>query len=1018
MNCRSSRIRFSFVIIVLLLFVIVGGDAFAESEVPPATERAAQSQVQKPLPSSLAGDQEPIPAAETLEFMPPLLGGIQSDEDEKPSNEGMGSALDFPASGDGTITLVSEGFEGIFPNGLWRAVDGDGATNGNLYWGDVNYTSYSGGWSAWAADEGPNGLDPAYHNYANNMKSWLIYGPFDLSSATAAELVFKFKNRSEANYDYFQWLASPNGSNFYGLQTSGDQSTWRDGRLDLANVPGFGRMLGDSSVWIAFRFASDGSVTYKGPFIDDVIVRKTTGLTCTNQYKAEYFNNVTLSGSPTFSRCESWPLNANWGSGGPGNGVGADNFSVRWTGQANIAAGNYVFKAVADDGIRVWLDNTLIIDAWRDQAPTEYRVTRSVAAGLHAIKVEYYERTGGATAQFRWDAAPTNAVVISNRPAFDTCGVPSTPAMQAWWSASPYREANIYMGGENTGCRTHNATYLTSSWVSAVRAQGWNLIPTWVGLQAPCGSARFYWMSWDPNISFQEGRNAANAAAAKAQSLGLTTNGGLGGTIIYLDIEGYPNNAACRATVKSYVNGWTQRLHELGNRAGSYGSACASYVTDWAAVANIVDDIWPAAWYQPYTYQPGATVWNVPCVADSMWFYNQRIRQYTGGHYETWDGVTINIDSDIANGHVAGTNPRVRRAAIVTGNRDMEAMPQVVPAILREAQVLPSGQGWAVIGNRLYWTEDMGNQWRDRTPVGLTQGWNLRTATFAPDASGWILAGAPPDVTGRSSLHVVRLEGQGTRWMSEPLPFNPIDPNSTQGHSQIVFVNDQTGFVALQLASSSSFSLGTLFKTGDGGRTWTELSLPVYGTIGFVNTEVGWVSGGTQGRDFYRTQDSGRTWTRQEPLAGTSFTETRYSVPQETVNGMLRLGAAAQQGSEAQAIVLESHDGGRTWDIESAVAASAGGAAPQYMVADGRVMVGRTGPALEGGTRSFEQLQSVGLQDLSFADEKLGWALINGGNCTGKKNSRSGSFTCQVENALFRTTDGGSTWAAVSLPNS
>jgi hypothetical protein len=50
----------------------------------------------------------------------------------------------------------------------------------------------------------------------------------------------------------------------------------------------------------------------------------------------------------------------------------------------------------ADDGIRLWVDGDLLIDAWTDQSPTSYQVTRTLTAGSHAVKVEYYENGGGA----------------------------------------------------------------------------------------------------------------------------------------------------------------------------------------------------------------------------------------------------------------------------------------------------------------------------------------------------------------------------------------------------------------------------------------------------------------------------------------------------------------------------------------------------------------------------------------------------------------------------------------------
>jgi RHS repeat-associated protein len=120
-----------------------------------------------------------------------------------------------------------------------------------------------------------------------------------------------------------------------------------------------------------------------------------------DQYKASYFANQTLSGTPSGERCEG-AIDNDWGTaGGPsGVGVGADNFSVRWVKTQGFAAGTYTFSATADDGVRVFLDGTPVIDQWKNQPPTTYTVSRVVAAGDHELKVEYYEGTGGAVAKF------------------------------------------------------------------------------------------------------------------------------------------------------------------------------------------------------------------------------------------------------------------------------------------------------------------------------------------------------------------------------------------------------------------------------------------------------------------------------------------------------------------------------------------------------------------------------------------------------------------------------------------
>ena len=55
-----------------------------------------------------------------------------------------------------------------------------------------------------------------------------------------------------------------------------------------------------------------------------------------------------------------------------------------------------------EDGVRVWVDGVRIIDAWRDQAPATYTATRTLTAGAHEIRMEYYENAGGAVAQLSW----------------------------------------------------------------------------------------------------------------------------------------------------------------------------------------------------------------------------------------------------------------------------------------------------------------------------------------------------------------------------------------------------------------------------------------------------------------------------------------------------------------------------------------------------------------------------------------------------------------------------------------
>lgn len=124
-------------------------------------------------------------------------------------------------------------------------------------------------------------------------------------------------------------------------------------------------------------------------------------------YSAEYFNNVDLSGQPAFTRGDE-AIDFDWGGGSPNPVIRSDNFSARWTKSVEFAEGTYEFTAIADDGIRIYLDGVRILDKWIDQPPTTYRIRTGISEGSHTIAIEYYERGGGAVAKVSYRPAPLN----------------------------------------------------------------------------------------------------------------------------------------------------------------------------------------------------------------------------------------------------------------------------------------------------------------------------------------------------------------------------------------------------------------------------------------------------------------------------------------------------------------------------------------------------------------------------------------------------------------------------------
>lgn len=125
------------------------------------------------------------------------------------------------------------------------------------------------------------------------------------------------------------------------------------------------------------------------------------------QWLGLFWNNRNLSGEPALTRWEN-SIDFDWMGGSPDRAIDNDNFSARWTRRVQFDAGNYRFFATMDDGMRVWLNNELIIDGWRDSQEHTMTVDRFVPAGVHNLRVEFFEAGGMAVARFRWELIGSN----------------------------------------------------------------------------------------------------------------------------------------------------------------------------------------------------------------------------------------------------------------------------------------------------------------------------------------------------------------------------------------------------------------------------------------------------------------------------------------------------------------------------------------------------------------------------------------------------------------------------------
>lgn len=129
---------------------------------------------------------------------------------------------------------------------------------------------------------------------------------------------------------------------------------------------------------------------------------------------ATYFNNKDLTNF-AHSRIDE-VINFNWGSGSPNISMDKDTFSSRWTGKLIVPVdGTYTIYTRSDDGIRVWIDNTQIINNWTNHSLKENSANKQLTQGSHTIRIEYYENSGKAQIQLLWSSPSITKRIIPSQ---------------------------------------------------------------------------------------------------------------------------------------------------------------------------------------------------------------------------------------------------------------------------------------------------------------------------------------------------------------------------------------------------------------------------------------------------------------------------------------------------------------------------------------------------------------------------------------------------------------------------
>ena len=200
--------------------------------------------------------------------------------------------------------------------------------------------------------------------------------------------------------------------------------------------------------------------------------------------------------------------------------------------------------------------------------------------------------------------------------------------------------------------------------------------------------------------------------------------------------------------------------------------------------------------------------------------------------------------------------------------------PQPATPALLAVQLVDERRGWGVTPSSILHTSDAGATWAASTPPGVKD-LGSADASFLGADHGWVAVG------GASSTTVYRTSDGGKTWTKVDIPVD--------GGPQLHFLDVDHGWMMVHQGVAMSSERVTLLRTADGGATWMAAAVagpdddshgvPFGGDktgIGFRDKDRGWLTGfePVPGRAYlYRTDDAGRTWKKQDLPVPAAFRE-------------------------------------------------------------------------------------------------------------------------------------------------
>lgn len=156
----------------------------------------------------------------------------------------------------------------------------------------------------------------------------------------------------------------------------------------------------------------------------------------------EYFDNSDLT-NRRLTRVDA-QVNFDWGSSSPDPSIQSDTFSVRWTGLFYApATGTYTFVTTSDDGVRLWVNGSLVVDNWTIHGLTENSGSISLNGDrFYDLRLEYFENGGDSVITLAWSGPGVAREIVPSSRLY--------PSVPPEWPRFNISYANVVPSGLNT----------------------------------------------------------------------------------------------------------------------------------------------------------------------------------------------------------------------------------------------------------------------------------------------------------------------------------------------------------------------------------------------------------------------------------------------------------------------------------------------------------------------------------------------------------------------------------------